>query len=64
MDVGDSLILNMPSMYWEASTESRNFLVLSWSMLMICMVWIFNDGFVVEREIPGFADHLRVKVGM
>ena len=57
---GESLILNIPSMYCDASSESRNFLSASCCTLMICC--IFDYGFKVMELIPMVSDFFLVKI--
>ena len=57
---GESLMLNMPSMYCDASSESKNFLSASCWTLMICC--IFDYGFEVMELIPVLLNLFQVKI--
>ena len=56
----ESLMLNMPSMYCEASSESKNFLSASCCTLMICC--IFDYLFEVMELIPVLLNLFQVKI--
>ena len=57
---GESLMLNMPSMYCDASSESKNFLSASCCTLMICC--IFEYGVEVMELIPVLLHLFQVKI--